>query len=459
MKKLILRLSCIVTTLVMVFSLSLSVSAKNRLRIKWFDKKINRYLGMKESKYLFYGLIYNNNRLLLVTDFGPNADGDIYSSDVYCSKMLDENGNIINFEKLKKATDSYKKGYVGTFYDKNNRLVVLDTDGKVVHRWPKGYKICSDLIEESDNIIIKNKKSYYLSTLSGKLKKLPPVGNYEYDKSIGFTNIPEDMIKYELKGKVGFVDKNANVVTKAKYEAAGTFDDGLCIVVENGKYGIINNKGIEIIKPEYEMISDYVNGIAYFKNNDKIGFFDREGRVIIEPEYDDARIDFTDDLIGVSKDGEFGFINSKGEEKIKFQFEDVTNFENGYASAKIKGKWGLINKKGDFVILPKYEFRFYTGGTSYFAFVSINEDNIYLNKNGEKIIPKYLVKSSFSKNVAYAQMNNNKGNYILVNKKGRIIWKLPKKVDEVYGLDYVKPPKNFAHIVAAKDKYGLMTYE
>ena len=50
----------------------------------------------------------------------------------------------------------------------------------------------------------------------------------------------------------------------------------------------------------------------------------------------------------------WGFFNKQGEIVIPAKFEDLGDFADGLAPAKLNEKWGYINSKGDFVIPPIY---------------------------------------------------------------------------------------------------------
>lgn len=50
-------------------------------------------------------------------------------------------------------------------------------------------------------------------------------------------------IHVDKKGRVGFADKDGNVVIECKYESAMPFSDGVAIVSKSGKFGIIDATG------------------------------------------------------------------------------------------------------------------------------------------------------------------------------------------------------------------------
>jgi len=59
-------------------------------------------------------------------------------------------------------------------------------------------------------------------------------------------------------------------------------------------------------------------------------------------------------MTGVSLNGKWGFIDSKGKKVVPFKYSDVTPFEDGMAGVCKNGKWGLIDKSGRIVVSFMY---------------------------------------------------------------------------------------------------------
>ncbi|MBI4712918.1 MAG: WG repeat-containing protein [Planctomycetes bacterium] len=77
----------------------------------------------------------------------------------------------------------------------------------------------------------------------------------------------------------------------------------------------------------------------------------KTGQVVIEPQFDTAN-SFGDGLALVrnSKDNHKGaYINKTGKIVIKPQFDGAKDFSEGVASAEIGGRWGFIDKTGNFI--------------------------------------------------------------------------------------------------------------
>ncbi len=64
----------------------------------------------------------------------------------------------------------------------------------------------------------------------------------------------------------------------------------------------------------------------------------------------------TGQLIRIIENGKYGYINQKGEVKIKPQFSNAQDFWNGIAAVRHNGLYGFIDETGKFIIQPKYDY-------------------------------------------------------------------------------------------------------
>lgn len=213
----------------------------------------------------------------------------------------------------------------------------------------------------------------------------------------------EGIISAKQQGKWGFIDKQGNWRIPPKFEfLTDCFDkNNYCAAKFEGKWGFINRKGAWIIEPEFEgllaggglEIYDWANMVAV-KFNGKWGWIDRKGRWVIKPEFEKVDGYFTGDHCPASKNGTPGYVDRKGrwstekpEEENKVikpaakkstvrirkskvepfaktrafkkpkdeiidlpGFDWIGIFKGEYpAPAEKGGKWGLINRKGEWV--------------------------------------------------------------------------------------------------------------
>jgi hypothetical protein len=151
-----------------------------------------------------------------------------------------------------------------------------------------------------------------------------------------------------------------NSYSQAKWEKNYDFVDncicGLSRVKKDGKVGYVNKEGVVLIKVEYDEGLTFKEGYTAVRQGAKWRYMDSTGKAITDPIFDDA-VSFSDGLAAVQKNNEYGFININGEVIIPFTFSNAHAFsENLAAVANAKGFWGYIDKKGNWIIKPIYDF-------------------------------------------------------------------------------------------------------
>ena len=92
-------------------------------------------------------------------------------------------------------------------------------------------------------------------------------------------------------------------------------------------------------------------------------------------------------------------------------------FNEGLCSFSVKSKWGFVDKNGNVVIQPKYDFA--SGFHEGLAVVRMNNKYGFIDKNGSLIIEcKFQDATDFHEGVARIEINNKVG---YINNLGRII--------------------------------------
>ncbi|MDE6809371.1 MAG: WG repeat-containing protein [Muribaculaceae bacterium] len=151
-----------------------------------------------------------------------------------------------------------------------------------------------------------------------------------------------------------------------------------------------------------------------YPEKDTIDIDDTDSSNVIESNRDesDSVLQFYNDVAFVEVDGKYGLINRGGEYIIEPKFEEVlpqlgtgddlyfemVDFLDGNAIVKYDGKWGLIDTSGEWLANPVYDRigQFFNG----FANVYKNGTG-FIDKNGNEVIkpthdlswdyPHYLV--------------------------------------------------------------------
>ncbi|WP_214626563.1 WG repeat-containing protein [Paenibacillus agaridevorans] len=151
---------------------------------------------------------------------------------------------------------------------------------------------------------------------------------------------------------IGISDMNGVLVTDRIFKEINRFNEGFALFTENGRFRFLERNSLTAGLEDYGYATDYFYGYA-----------------------------------AVSKEvgGKTGFINSKSELKINYQFDGFARFtKDGIAVVRSQGKFGAINSNGDICIPIKYNrMDPYSEGLS---LVEINRKCGYLNKEGDVVI-------------------------------------------------------------------------
>lgn len=185
--------------------------------------------------------------------------------------------------------------------------------------------------------------------------------------------------KNEPDSKIGYKDKNGNIVIKPKYDSGTEFSEGLTCVISGNNTNFIDTKGNIIIdlnssfSSSFYECSSFSEGLAAVCNYDKdgfrekCGFIDKTGKMVIKLQFADVE-SFSDGVAVVKvfdnsesdREGRYGVIDKTGNFIIPAKYGQIGDFSNGLAIVSLDGsfspsgpdsadKWGYINKEGKIV--------------------------------------------------------------------------------------------------------------
>ncbi len=243
------------------------------------------------------------------------------------------------------------------------------------------------------------------------------IENLSYEDRIADYKFYYGMEEVWRLGESAIVNNMGEIIIDYSSKEKGILSNGLIAIVgDNGKIGFYNQKG--------EQVTDYIYD-SFTDTHEKTG----EVRVgyIFTIGYRNG--DKNSDLIPVSKDGKFGYINSYGTVIIPFKYEYAYGFKGGIARICADG------------ILSDYGT--YTNGKYGF----IKED-------GTEILPpdSYWVAWDFDETLGYATATNGINDTVIIDRWGNVKKNTPSErslLDIKYVM--VNPSERYYGI---EDKFG-----
>ena len=299
------------------------------------------------------------------------------------------------------------------------------------------------------------------------------------------------------------------------FDEAGSFSEGLAVVVVDNKYGYIDTTGRTVIRPKFELpdpslakwdgasVISFSGGLALAILNGKYGYINKQGVIAISPQFDRAKA-FADGLAWVSKNGKPGYINQQGkmviqldslefplnfaryvEKNLKKQeqskLSEVPKFPSVFAPSFSEGVaplehtdadgyriWGYINKSGNVVIEPVFNhaLKFREGFAAIAPAAEAGKPTLwgFIDKSGNIAVePRFNLVSHFSEGLAHCMMWDvdtdefftGDWTHVFINQKGTIVIcpKFNGAGSFSEGLAWVKVGDKYGYI----DKAGKLT--
>lgn len=344
-------------------------------------EKIGFIIGESDNGSFKYGYLNSKGEQIL----------DIKYSQIQRIQNITENNDtyLVAFENdkvgfYKNSENIIKHEYEDIFYDENNNSLILQKDSK---------QGVSDL---NGNIFIDIKYDNIFT--SGKYINLINGANVEFYDNLTkqFLNLEKVIAVNEtLNNNLAIVitndekhkiwDIQNNEIMDEEYDYLEYMYDDYFIAVNGSKYGIVNVSGKKVVNFKYDFIyqipntkivectidknnlTDLVceNNVIISMKNAQINMYDnylniQSDKESIYLDFEGNKLENTHflnaELFAINQKGKWGFVNKNGEIVVKPEFDFVTEMNQfGFAGIKKDGKWGSINSSGKIVVEPSYE--------------------------------------------------------------------------------------------------------
>lgn len=292
----------------------------------------------------------------------------------------------------------------------NDKWGIADSLGKDVtqYKYEKIYHV-----DDSTFVAVYEKK-WGVSDYNGNT-----IIPYKYDDIHYKWNEKSPVTVVKIGDKYGLYNSRCQQVLECEYGIMFADSSGYMPIKKNQtsnykttRYALIEAETGKVIIPfDYMDMGNYSEGVIAVENlNEKWGYIDIKGNTVIPFIYDEAG-NFSEGLAAVYKISGYayhslwgkvsiskcGYINHKGDVVIPFKFPEgggsilSSEFHNGLAvqgiskNKPIAEKFGYINKKGEWAILPLYDSaeEFNKG----VAIIERNDLYGWINTKGEEIVP------------------------------------------------------------------------
>lgn len=236
--------------------------------------------------------------------------------------------------------------------------------------------------------------------------------------SLNTGDFKEGLAAVKIDNKWGVIDKNGKVIIHPQYDFVRDFHEGLAVVgyIKNRRdgtcnYGVIDKTGKVVVPIQDNYIFDFSEGIAIMRLPEeefahlKFGFIDKTGKQVVPLIYDRI-VPFCEGMavVGVLNDngqyisvdgislehtGSVGVIDKTGKLVVPLnKYSDISTFSEGLSAVEIGDKYGYIDKTGNEVIPPRYDFA--SSFNEGLAIVVVKSDDITLFEKEKKRVQETL---------------------------------------------------------------------
>lgn len=160
-----------------------------------------------------------------------------------------------------------------------------------------------------------------------------------------------------IGGLWGYLDDRGELAITPKYAWASDFDSrGFAFVIVDGDkpIGSVINAAGETVLAE-DVVIQLGDGWFVLNQEDRLVFVIAGVGPQFAMEADEVIGEWWEGLAAVRQNGKWGFVNRRGEFDIKPEFDGVAGFSEGLAAVRVgPDNWGYIDRDGRMVIPPQF---------------------------------------------------------------------------------------------------------
>jgi WG containing repeat len=146
--------------------------------------------------------------------------------------------------------------------------------------------------------------------------------------------------------KFTFIDSAGRIISQERFEAAGSFAEGVAPVRVGGHWGYLEKNGNLAIPPQFDTAESFSDGLALVSKDDQFGYVDHSGAFVIAPQFRDAE-PFANQRAVVGDAGElYWYIDTQGKQAFPEKFATASPFFKGLAHVKLLPKEATAQDQG-----------------------------------------------------------------------------------------------------------------
>lgn len=313
------------------------------------------------------------------------------------------------------------------------------------------------IVKRNDSIGIVDKKGSFINDLRSNFKSYTCLGNglllaVSNDVSEQKFIIP---IKYNGFAFLGYVS------------SAMPISDGVIIAESFGNYKLYSYDGdsLKAITDNYQHFTDEKGeGMCCVTNgwNGKYGFINSKGEIVVPFEFDKPCGPYSDGMaIYTDSTERCGYIDRSGNVVIPAQYEWATNFSDGLAYVTNEDVAGVIDKTGKLIINTRDKYYISSGFVKGFAVVGgIDDESMgIVNKKGELVVPmKYSIHNLCDDVYVSASYDSQKYGAFSYDGKQIVPFEFDELSDFNSGLALAKLGER-SFVINKEGKTGILNFE
>jgi len=240
--------------------------------------------------------------------------------------------------------------------------------------------------------------------------------------SVGEGGLNRELLPVKVGAKWGYINLEGNFVINPQFDVASLFVDGRAMVWKDDKIGVIDTEGNYVVSPKYlHSTTIYSEGLAWVVEEGHAPMLiDRDGDVLLEMKKIESAWPFREGLAKVSvvQDDNtlrYGFINKKGEFVIEPKYTDAKNFSDGLAAVEMDGETVYIDTEGN-VIINNQAWSTQESFRSGYAVVTLKDADSDAQSGIIDTKGNYVV------NPQFMEMANDTDCFMFVNSERKIGW-------------------------------------